>query len=271
MPLDTIVVSHVDLEIPYPSSTESNSYIPLPIRKAPQSETAFQDLLKEVFTGPDYADVRDQISKRYPSTSYSDQIARAGAIATDMSFTCNTRYIIDRYLQSKTPVYAMDYAIFSSFNASTHASDLLPTFSNRRVDYKKFLGCISKQTGITLWALDHVIQGKVAPGLQQYFTSHAIWGDPNHGVPFYQYDWNKSYKSKCPDRSKGSCVWNLMKPRAGLLSVWSDSQGPDFQTTSSVCDFWSQIAQEVSLIYDGGDNERVQLDYTQDVLDYEEL
>jgi hypothetical protein len=84
-PLDTIAVSHVHLEVLYSSSTDSYSFIPLPIRKAPQNETPFQDFLN-VFTGPQYTKFRREISKRYPRAAYSDQIARAVAVITDSSF-----------------------------------------------------------------------------------------------------------------------------------------------------------------------------------------
>lgn len=148
---------------------------------------------------------------------------------TDLSFTYNTRYIINRYLKADTPGYAMDYAVFSSYNGSTHTSNLLPTFTTRRIDYKIFLGYSSKQTGIALFLLDHVLQEKVAPGLQQYLISHAIWGDPNHGLAFYAYHWDKGYQTRClgRDKSEGGSVWNLMKPQAELLSVFSDNHGPD--------------------------------------------
>src|SRR5436190_21534936 len=76
--LDTIVVSHVHDEVPYPKTDEADSFIPLPIRKNKQSEDAFDNFLKEVFTGSTYSGVREKIKKRYPSpgrNSYKDQEA----------------------------------------------------------------------------------------------------------------------------------------------------------------------------------------------------
>lgn len=174
MTLDTIAVSHLDLEVPYPSSPNGSSFIPLPIRKNPQSEEAFQDFLSEVFTGSAYTKIRSEISKRYPRTAYFDQVARAAAIITDSSFTCNTRYIIDTYLSANTKVYAMDYALFRDYNASTHAADLLSDFSSPAANYRPLLHCISHATGLKLAGLVWYIQGRTAPRLQQYFTDHAI-------------------------------------------------------------------------------------------------
>src|SRR6266480_2121061 len=146
MKLDTIAVSHVSLEVPYPASPNGSSFIPLPIRESPQSRSAFQRFLYEVFTGAAYKPIRENITVQYGSGKYSDQIARAAAFITDSIFTCNTRYIIDRYISDKIPVYAMDYALLGNVNGSTHASDLLPTFYNQKADYSRLLQCVANAT-----------------------------------------------------------------------------------------------------------------------------
>jgi carboxylesterase type B len=261
MALNSIAVSHVDLEVAYSNSTDAVSFIPRPIRAAPQSEAAFQDFLSEVFTGVVYSSIRNSISTQYPTSAYSDQIARAAAVITDSSFTCNTRHIIDSYLGSGIPVYALDYAVFSEYNASTHASDLLPDFSNSQVDYKQFLKCISNKTGIALDFLVRTIQKDISPGLQQYFTDHAIWGNPNYNVPWYEYHWLQANTAACPSSvsSGGTCVWNLMKPKDTYVkSNWEDNKGADVQTPSGVCDFWKDIAGEIAKISGQGAVEHFQ-------------
>lgn len=257
MALDTIAVSHVELEVPYPQVANGSSFIPLPIRQNPQSEAKFQDFLNEVFTGAAYTDLRKKISKRYPKSAYSDQVARAAAVITDCSFTCNTRSIIDTYLSTKTKVYAMDYALFSPQNGSTHASDLVPDFNSPATNYRPFLKCVSKATGLKLDALVWYIQSRTAPRMQQFFTDHAIWGDPNHNLWWNEYHWLPAYAKPCDESSMGTCVWNLLKPMSNVLSVFSENKGADLQTTSSVCDFWSWAAQEVSRLYgkDVGDGD----------------
>ncbi len=262
MTLDTIAVSHVDLEVPYPSSSNGSSFIPLPIRQNSSSEEKFQDFLNEVFTGSAYVEIRKQISQRYPLAAYLDQVARAAAVIRDSSFTCNTRYIIDTYLSAGTKVYAMDYALFSQYNASTHASDLLPDFSSPAANSRPVLECIAKVTGIKLTAAVWYVQSRTAPRMQQYFTDHAIWSDPNHNIGWSEYHWRAAKTEQCEQCSEGTGVWNLLKPEDNVLSVWSNNAGADSQTPSRVCDFWSSIAKQVIKLYnqDVGDVEELNLD-----------
>ena len=244
------MVSHVHDEVPYPKTDEADSFIPLPIRKNKQSEEAFDNFLKEVFTGSTYSGVREKIKKRYPSPgrkSYKDQVARAAAVITDSSFTCNTRFIIDSYLSANTKVYAMDYQIFSSKDAATHASDLLPLFNNPKVSYGPLLKCVGKLYSWEEWAAVKVVQEYTAPSFQRLFLDHAIWGNPNQNLGL-NYKWHTAYKKECAAKSNDTCVWNVMKPQASILAVdvFKDNKGADKQTASDICEFWSGIAQEIS-------------------------
>lgn len=256
MNLDSIIVSHVQLEIPYSNSINENSFIPLPIRKAPQSEQAFQKFLGEVFTGPDYKPIRDSVSAKYPLKNYHDQISRAQAVITDSSFTCNTRYILDRYISAKTPAYAMDYALLGDLDAATHASDLLPAFYNKNADYLDLLKCVAKATG---WLKKKGIEVFYAyfkvsfvPAYLRVFTDHAIWGDPNQNRARGSPEWYKANVKPCPDGPKDStCIDNLMKPAWNVLSdPLSDNAGTDPQTASNICGYWSKLAQDIAAIYE---------------------
>jgi hypothetical protein len=254
MKLDTIAVSHVNLEVPYSSSTNGSSFIPLPIRKSPQSGSAFQRFLSEVFTGAAYKPIRENITIQYGSGKYSDQIARAAAFITDSSFTCNTRYIVDRYISDKIPVYAMDYALLGAVNGSTHASDLLPTFYNKKADYSKLLKCVAKATswfkkvGVDIF-YDY-FRDTFTPAYQRLLTDHAIWGDPNKNRGFLGNQWLTANVRQCPGMGKDvKCVGNLMKPAWNVLGPLSDNSGADTQTPASVCGYWADIAQRVSAIY----------------------
>lgn len=247
MRLESLVVSHVDLEVPYVSSPNESTFVPLLVRKDPKNENTFDKFLKDVFTGNAYAKIREDIKKRYPTADYSDQIARSAAVITDSSFTCNTRFIIDSYITDKAKVYAMNYAVFAEFNASTHASDLLALFSNTNTDYIPLVRCIQNVTDVVndirpgLFAFR--VRDVIAPILQQYFIDHAIWGDPNHnpGALTWQL---ASNKNTCLDKKLGTCVGNLMT----LTESKDDNQGLDIQTPSAKCDFWSKMAQEIAKI-----------------------
>jgi hypothetical protein len=250
MRLESLVVSHVDLEVPYVSSPNESTFVPLPVRKDPKCENAFDKFLKDVFTGNAYANIREDIKKRYPTADYSDQIARSAAVITDSSFICNTRFIIDSYITGKANVYAMNYALFPEANASTHASDLLALFSNAnkpKTDYRSLVRCIKNATEIPdeiqADAFAEYVQGVTAPILQQYFMDHAIWGDPNHNSGMLTWQL-ASNNNTCPDKKLGICVGNLMT----ITGSRDDNQGQDIQTPSAKCDFWSKIAQEIAKI-----------------------
>ena len=134
MPLESLVVSRVDLEVPCVNSTVDSTFVPLPIRKSPRKdikgENAFDRFLRDVLRGPAYDNVRAQIKKRCPVRGWSDQVARSVAVITDSGFSCNIRFIIESCIARKATIYAINYAVFHTQNASTHASDLLPLFRN---------------------------------------------------------------------------------------------------------------------------------------------
>jgi len=189
--------------------------------------------------------MRQDMKERYPATDYSDQIARAAAVITDSSFTCNTRFIIDSYIANKANVYAMDYALCGDYNASTHASDLLPLFAHAKTDYYPLVKCVNSATGfigtIEAKAFALIVQDITAPGMQQYFTDHAIWGDPNHngGMSTWQLASNENSFS---NKAMGTCVGNLMK----VEMSFRNNEGPDIETPSKKCDFWSKLAKEIA-------------------------
>jgi hypothetical protein len=256
MQLETIAVSHVNLEVPYPAAPNGSSFIPLPIRESPQSERAFQRFLSEVFTGAAYKSIRENISVQYGSGKYSDQIARAAAFITDSIFTCNTRYIIDRYMSDKIRVYAMDYALLAAVNASTHASDLLPAFYNQKADYSTLLKCVAEATSWFKQIAVHIFydyfRDTFTPAYQRLLTDHAIWGDPNKNRSPLEYSWLTADLRQCPGtRKEVTCVGNLMKPawHAWPWGPISDNSGSDTQTPASVCGYWADMAQRVSAIY----------------------
>lgn len=260
------------MEVPYVKSTEESTFVPRPIRQNPNKDSkgdnAFDDFLREVFPGDASSKVRDAIKDKYSANLYTDQIARAAALISESSFTCNTRFIIDAYLRTKAKVYAMDYALFagSANNASTHASDLLPTFSNSDISYYEFARCVRQATRFrskaeVAYFVLHV-ESYIAPGLQQYFTNHAIWGDPNYTGKWSK--WSPAIKKTCDDTKKGTCVGNLMKAEEAYVfgDDFQNNQGSDDQTPSSICGFWEKMAQEIEKVLsqdEGKNTDRVLL------------
>ena len=263
--LDTIAISHVDNEVPYSSNTTGFSFIPLPIRECPKNETRFQDFLTKFFQGDQYACIRSNISKQYPSSSFKDQVERAAAVIRDSSFTCNTRFIADQYIPNVSKkVYAMDYAVFAKLpgrNYATHGTDLVPAFVNKQTDYRKLLASLFGGGFVAEAGADvanRVLTKAVAPGMQAMFTSHAIWGDPNYNCQkkcglFKKkccYSWLPVNVSACPDKRSSSCIWNLLAPKAATLqeNVWTNNTGPDLITKSDTCDFWMEVATNITKI-----------------------
>lgn len=256
-PIDSIVVSHVDLEIKYTTSVSNFSFIPRPIRAAPNSEAATNNFLEEVFRGDQYGEVRQKIVKQYPSSKYKDQIARAAAVITDRSFTCNTRFIMNYYIQKAAiPVYAMDYAVLSRWGGAVHGTDLLPLFANKDMNYTKLIQCVADIPEFEAKAANKLIHDIYAGGMQRAFTNHAIYGDPNHknaaGDSPIDSQWSPATIDGCSKPADSNqCVRNLMKPHAPLNpwgKYWGDNAGPDLQTSDDICQFWDAISQEVSSI-----------------------
>lgn len=190
-------------------------------------------------------------------SQFSDQIARAASVITDVSFTCHTRFIINQYLSQKTPVFALDYAIGRTFdgtvyNASFHGSDLLPLFSTLKTSYYSLIKCLKPDlSDLEASAIDVGIRGVVSPTMQQYFTNLAISGDINKGNPT-SHTWGQAYISGCKGPSDSNkCVWNLMVPQIppfGIGSYWKNNTGPDIETADQTCQFWDDVAGQISKI-----------------------
>lgn len=257
--LDAIAVSHVDIEVPYSAALDNSSFLPLMVRKE-NSEKSFQDFLALTFPGPELRTIRGRISEAYPSSKYSDQIARVADIIRDSGFTCNTRHLANRYLSSNTTVHAMNYAVFSQYgtlklNASVHGSDLLPEFANAATNYQPFMRCIANLSSWGAWGADYVIRSMVAPNMQEMFTKHALFGNPNHSCDATNctYVWNTTQVQNCPDHKDGTCLNNVLTPMTDSIWpttswVWRNHTAADLQTNSRVCDFWIEVATNITTL-----------------------
>lgn len=253
-------MTHVDLEVPYSAALDNSSFLPLNIRRD-NDEKSFEQFLETVFPGSKLHSIRSQIIEAYPATMYTDQIARVADVIRDSGFTCNARFVADRYRSSNTTsVHAMNYAVFSKYgtltlNASVHGSDLLPEFANTATNYQPFMQCIANLSSWGAWGADYVIRSMVAPNMQDMFTKHAIFGDPNHGCDKGNctYFWNSTELEPCPDRQDGTCLTNVLTPMTDsiwptMAWVWRNNTAVDSQTNSRVCDFWRDVANNITNI-----------------------
>ena len=244
MHLGSILVSHVGLEVPYPKSLDSESFIPYPIRMNPQDPNAYNDFLEDFASGDIYADTRANIVNEYPASGvYSDQIARAAATIANSSFLCNTRFLIDAY-QPTTPTFALDYefgmkVLGTVYNASTHASDLLPLWRNSGTNYTTLLECLAKLKPVYAKAVNALINQAVAPPMQIYFVNQAVSNKPGTS-PF---PWSPAGFAPCPN-GNGTCVAHVM--RTETLQTWINHNTIDPLTSSAFCNFWAAVAKNMT-------------------------
>ncbi|MCJ1327092.1 hypothetical protein MMC10_003758 [Thelotrema lepadinum] len=250
MNLESILVSHVDLEVPYSASLKGMSFIPYPIRKDPQNADKFNDFLDAFADGSQYADIKTQIQEQYPvQGTYPDQIARAAAVIANSSFLCHTRFLIDAY-QPEIPqnTFALHYAFGTTEqkNAAVHGSDLPPLFRRKDSEYQTMLSCLTgiKNSGLAnktkLNTLNGYIKNFVTPGMQTYFVNQAVGNNPGKQRGNL---WSPVKDAvPCPS-GDGTCVGQVMK--AVTVLPWSKNNTTDPLTSSSYCDFWKGIAKDI--------------------------
>lgn len=220
---------------------ESGLFVPKFIR----NETDVEEYITDFFPQPELSGLKDAVLKQYPADGYpywANARNRTGAIIRDMSFTCNTRLLYDAY-HSKAPTYMMEYDVLSKIGLALHGTDLLPLFFYPKFDMVYFLTHlppppkITEAQAIAMAALLKII----GPRYQAYFTSHAIYGDPNKGKKPITPEW----KTAINDSNN---VKQVMKVTAGPLKFFH----PDFTdiiNTNEACDFWKAAARNITNFY----------------------
>ncbi|KAF4937198.1 Secreted lipase [Colletotrichum fructicola] len=242
IPLDSVLVSHVDQEIPKSSSSAGFSFIPLPIRQHPTDPSKFDDFLDEFLSGDSYAGIRSSIQAQYPSANYDDQVDRARHVIMDSSFLCNTRVVIDGYLSQKKQVWAFDYVFLQKYGRANHASDLVPTFSSSDINYFDLFDCLIKVwaiKGLIAKIISSFVSNTLGPGMISYFVSFSVTGNPNK-TPHSQTTWQ-------PAQIIDGKVNNVIQAR-GELNPFSPII--DEQNTDQICGFWKQVAADITTAYD---------------------
>ncbi|KAF4909684.1 Secreted lipase [Colletotrichum fructicola] len=243
IPLDSVLVSHVHQEVPSPAATTGFSFIPLPIRENKTDRAKFDDFLNEFLVGEPYSEIRKSIEAQYPSGKYENQIERAQHVIMDSSFLCNTRVAIDGYLNQGKQVWAMDYAFLSLFGHANHATDLLPTFSASGISYLDLFECLLDNLWFVPGKLSKFISNKLGPGMISYFVSFSLTGNPNN-TPHSQSKWK-------PAKISDGKVNNVMQP-GRYSNPFDDSAIVDKQTTDKICNFWKDVAKNITIAYNTG-------------------
>ena len=195
--------------------------------------------------GDDLAEIRGRISSQYPSASYSDQIARVGTLIRDSCFTCNTRQLFDAY-QGKIRTWMINYHFLDKYNASVHASDLLPTFCNDEIDVAKLLtNCVNVPEAAAL-IIGPYMRKSFAPEYQSYFKSHAIHDDPMVSAIGLAKKVNWTVATTSPDDGYNG-VKNVLQPYYPIVPfIEAPFQMVDDNiNTAESCNFWNDIAMAV--------------------------
>ena len=228
--LDSLIVSH--------TTAESEAFTP----KYVVDELTFDAYITKVFPEPSMEPVRRAINAQYPaygSPYFGNAQARAADVLRHAMFTCNNRALFDAYAP-RTPTYLMEYA-FGVGGSALHATDLLPLFVFGSFNLKDFLGsklCLSKGDA----ALVAAALKTMAPKYKRYAVSHALAGDPNKipsPIP-------KTWRTATPSKSGGGgWVENVMRVSLAPFNTF-DPAYADKLLAHSVCDFWMDVAHNVS-------------------------
>ena len=227
--LDSLIVSH--------TTAESEAFTP----KYVVDELTFDAYIKKVFPEPALEEVRQAIRTQYPafgSPYYGNAQARTADVLRHAMFTCNNRALFDAYAP-RAPTYLMEYA-FGVDGVALHATDLLPVFVFRSFDLRDFLDsklCLSKGDAAVVAAALQTM----APKYKRYAVSHALAGDPNK-VPS---PIHKTWRVATPSKGGGEWVENVMRVSLAPFNTF-DPAYKDKLLSHSVCDFWMDVAHNVS-------------------------
>ena len=231
-----MVVSHV--------GNETGSFIPDYIRSANNSD--FDYFLKSMVPEASLSTIRDAIRAQYPVSLYPDQRVRAMTVIRDSSFTCNTRQLFDAYSNvTKDGVYMMQYDLLGWWNLDVHASDLLPLFWNTNINMTFWLQTCANLPAWKAGLVDYAV-ANISAAYQERFLRHAISGTPNNPSSSWWSAWSPAY------------VRNWLNPDGmlkGVMEVGGDdffsgfgfsSWTTDYINTKTACDFWTEIAFNIS-------------------------
>ncbi|MCJ1446167.1 MAG: hypothetical protein MMC23_006672 [Stictis urceolatum] len=223
--VESLIISHV--------TDEASNFVP----KYIDHEGDLEHWLHDFLPRDSATAAREEIANRYDAGTYGDERNRATAILRDAFFTCNTRHLYNAY-NKKTPRYVMQYNFLQRYGVAIHGSDLLPLFWNRQLDIRKFIDKqLSSLPGfVANWLAQYF--DKFAQRYQRYMISHALYGNPNAGRDEGTPEW------KVPNDQ--DALENVMETSFSFFGHYFNAQSVDKINAASVCDFWTDIAINVS-------------------------
>jgi len=133
------------------------------------NETSFVNYVSQSIPAATTATVNYITQTLYPpifdgSYGYTNQLERISLLASEFSFTCNTRYLDLAY-------WNQTYSYFFTVPPGLHGDDVAYTFFNGDTT--------TSDAGLP-------VDATVANALQRYITEFAMTGQPNEpGVPFF--------------------------------------------------------------------------------------
>ncbi|KAL9587805.1 MAG: hypothetical protein Q9203_003385 [Teloschistes exilis] len=190
---------------------------------------AFAEFLNLAFPGTQLQSIREAIEKRYPSTG--------------PPFSSNQQARLREVLQDST------------YPPAIHGSDLIPSTWHQGVNVSDLIHSFMWELPEGVTELLEAIIVPLAIKYQLYFAGHALFGDPNSVKPGQFPTWAIS-------KDRGNTIDNALKvglkPSGGQDPFFS--VGPDPQSTSTNCDFWTKVAGEMNSLFkvaekpEGGSN-----------------
>ncbi|KAH7165329.1 hypothetical protein EDB81DRAFT_754103 [Dactylonectria macrodidyma] len=192
-----------------------------------KTKADFNAFLNTFLPGTKLASLPQKIANKYDCEGCfkGDYFNCLRHVIRDISFTCNTRDLINAYPQQ---AYAMSYG-FPNDELAYHATDLIPLFANYPLQIPfmlKALRWTHKQ--VLKWGLK--LKNKVVPTFLKYFASFAVGGNPNSAG---EAEWPVV-------NTTGPLFSNVMNPSAGVWALINDTQN-----AADTCSFWNDTAQAI--------------------------
>lgn len=212
------------------------------------SDASFEQFLNDFMPQSDLDATRDAIRSQYNCSinPYNgDYRACVRDLIRDSSFTCNVRQLFDAY-KNLANVYMMQYDLPGPYSKvlAPHGSDIAPTFINEDTDILLWLNSILHN--ITEATELRLILKPMHGRYQSYLASYAVSGDPNTGKKNSS-DPQWTVASVDPTGALTNVFQaGYYKPLSGVFFTGDTT---DEITTSSICDFWNEVAQNISAAF----------------------
>lgn len=194
--------------------------------------------LTMAFPGSKLQSIRDKIDKEYKDEDFDgEQELRMTQILKDSTFVCNKHQISKAYRET-AKVYAARYGIVPA----THGQDLFHMVWSPDLDMKKIFEEVLPDSGYKktfIEILTHLWSH--TSNIYQKYIAGFIIGDINAFAP--------NPRLKIPywgtvNNEVGDAVYPTMMIQLTPTEIFKVSS--DYQASDEVCNFWQDIAEEIS-------------------------